>query len=79
METEISESTELVLAGPFNAMEVFTRGKLESTIGHIRKKVEDFKPDVSTAKGRKAIKSFAYSITKTKTLGHVGSDHIAIQ
>lgn len=34
---------------------------------HIRREIEAFTPDVSTAKGRDAIKSFAYKITRTKT------------
>lgn len=34
---------------------------------HIQREVEAFKPDTSTEKGRKAIKAFAYKITRTKT------------
>lgn len=34
---------------------------------HIQREVDAFQPDVSTEKGRKEIKSFAYKITRTKT------------
>ncbi|SES07962.1 hypothetical protein [Sphingobium sp. YR768] len=42
-------------------------GKRDDLFAHIRREIEAFEPDVSTAKGRDAIKSFAFKITRTKT------------
>ena len=39
----------------------------EGLFKHIQDEIANFKPDTSTAKGRDAIKSFAFKITKTKT------------
>lgn len=41
--------------------------KRDDLYAHIRREIEAFTPDVSTAKGRDAIKSLAYKITRTKT------------
>jgi colicin import membrane protein len=41
--------------------------KREQLYEHIQREVEAFEPDVSTPKGRDAIKSLAYKITRTKT------------
>jgi len=41
--------------------------KRDDLFTHIRREIEAFKPDTSTAKGRDAIKSLAYKITRTKT------------
>ena len=42
-------------------------GKRDDLFNHIRSEIEAFEPDLSTNKGRAAIKSFAYKITQTKT------------
>lgn len=42
-------------------------GKRDELFAHIRREVEAFTPDLSTNKGRDAIKSLAYKITRTKT------------
>lgn len=39
----------------------------DGLFNHIRSEIDAFEPDVSSAKGRAAIKSFAYKITQTKT------------
>lgn len=39
----------------------------EGLFNHIKDEISNFTPDVSTARGRDAIKSFAFKITKTKT------------
>ncbi len=39
----------------------------DDLFNHIRSEIEAFKPDLTTAKGRDAIKSFAFKITRTKT------------
>lgn len=41
--------------------------KRDDLFAHIKREIEAFEPDVSTAKGRDAIKSFAFKITRTKT------------
>lgn len=41
--------------------------KRDELFAHIRREVEAFEPDLSTNKGRDAIKSLAYKITRTKT------------
>ncbi|ODP39285.1 hypothetical protein [Sphingomonas turrisvirgatae] len=41
--------------------------KRDDLYAHIRREIEVFTPDVTTPKGRDAIKSFAYKITRTKT------------
>ncbi len=41
--------------------------KREQLYDHIQREVDAFEPDVSTTKGRDAIKSLAYKITRTKT------------
>lgn len=42
-------------------------GQRDAFYAHIQREVEAFEPDTSTEKGRKAIKAFAYKITRTKT------------
>lgn len=39
----------------------------DDLFNHIRSEISAFKPDLTTAKGRDAIKSFAFKITRTKT------------
>jgi len=43
------------------------RDQRDAFYAHIQHEVDAFKPDTSTEKGRKAIKAFAYKITRTKT------------
>lgn len=43
------------------------KAQRESFYEHIQREVDAFEPDTSTEKGRKAIKSLAYKITRTKT------------
>lgn len=62
------ESTSIVVAAAENpAIVLIDDGKRDDLFAHIRREIEAFDPDVSTAKGRDAIKSFAYKITRTKT------------
>lgn len=42
-------------------------GKREQLYEHIQREVDAFEPDLSTVKGRDAIKSLAFKITRTKT------------
>jgi hypothetical protein len=41
--------------------------KREQLYEHIQREIDAFEPDVSTAKGRDAIKSLAFKVTRTKT------------
>jgi len=43
------------------------RDQRDAFYAHIQHEVDAFKPDTNTEKGRKAIKAFAYKITRTKT------------
>ncbi len=61
--------TELVtIPTPQTALQVFTTDDgMAPLIARIRERAAEFSADVSTAKGRAEIKSFAFSITKAKT------------
>lgn len=41
--------------------------KRDDLFAHIKREIDTFTPDLTTAKGREAIKSFAFKITRTKT------------
>lgn len=67
-----TESTELVIQQiilPQNPAEVgpAIRNEFEKILGKVRDEVMNFKPDVSSDKGRKAIASIAHKIARTKT------------
>ena len=63
-----AESTDIILITPETALEVFTDpSKLDPYLQKVKEKVDSFKGDVSTAKGRKEIASFAYTIAQAKT------------
>ncbi|WP_279141313.1 hypothetical protein [Sphingomonas paucimobilis] len=49
------------------AIVLIDAGKRDDLFAHILREVEAFEPDLTTAKGRDAIKSFAFKITRTKT------------
>jgi colicin import membrane protein len=57
-------------------LRVFTEpGAIEPWLDHVRKSVADFKPDLTTARGRANIKSIAFEVTKSKTyLTKVGKE-----
>ena len=50
-----------------NAVALFTSGGADPFIEQLKKKVKEFEPDLTSEKGRKEIKSFAYKIAQTKT------------
>lgn len=61
------EITQLVTIPPDTALAVFTTpGAIDPFLARIRKEVDGFVPDVTTAKGRKAIASMAYVVTQAK-------------
>lgn len=69
----------ITLPAPESAMDVFkTVAGIEPFIGMVRKHVADFTPDVSTAKGREAIKSMARKVASSKiALDDVGKVLVA--
>lgn len=60
--------TELVIIEKLNAATVFTETGMDKLLEIVIEKVEDFKPDLTTAKGRKEIASRAYKVSQSKTL-----------
>lgn len=66
----MSNATEnqLVVVQKENALQLFTTEKgLDPILMGVRKLIDEFKPDVSTKKGRDAIASIAHSVAKSKT------------
>ncbi len=59
--------TSLVLAQRMNAAQLFAPGAINTLLDRIKAEVRAIDTDVSTAKGREAIKSLAYKVSKTKT------------
>lgn len=49
------------------ALVLADKAKRSDLLDHIKSEIAAFEPDLSTPKGRDAIKSFAYKITRTKT------------
>jgi len=67
-DTEAQPSTDIAVLVAHNPSLVLAdEAKRADLLGHIRSEIAAFEPDLSTAKGRDAIKSFAYKITRTKT------------
>lgn len=61
-------TTELTTFTPDNPVAVLTNGEqFDALLGRIRAEVEAHVPDLTTKKGRDAIKSLAYKVTRTKT------------
>lgn len=64
----IQPSKEIIVIEPTQALTVFTtEGALDPILEKIRKEIDEFVPDVSTAKGRKEIASMAYRVAQSKT------------
>lgn len=72
----MSESTELVIVDPKNALTVFTApDEIEAILLKVEQEVSSFVPDVTTKKGRDAIGSLGLKIARTKTyLDGLGKD-----
>lgn len=68
METESEQTTSLINVERLNPLEVFTKEGVDPIIAEITKKVKEFKPDVSSNKGRKEIASMANKVARSKTL-----------
>lgn len=68
VELPLSDATDIAVVVAHNpAIVLLDEGKRDDLFAHIRREVEAFEPDLTTAKGRDAIKSLAYKITRTKT------------
>lgn len=62
------ENTQLVTIPDGTALSVFTTEKaMDPFLAKIRKELDAFVPDITTATGRKAIASMAYNVAKSKT------------
>lgn len=58
----------LIVVEKLDAVALYTEGGMEKILTEIEAKVKTFTPDVSTEESRKEITSFAYKITRSKTL-----------
>lgn len=70
--------TELIEVSNLTAKDVFAKGKTEELVARIEKEARSLVPDLTTAKGRQAIKSLAYKVAQSKTaLDGMGKDIVA--
>lgn len=60
--------SDLITTSNIIPAEVFVEKGLDPTLKIIRKKIDEFKPDMTTAKGRKEIASMAHRVAQSKTL-----------
>lgn len=61
-------SKEIAVIEPAQVLTVFTEsGAVDPILERIRREIDEFTPDVSTAKGRKEIASIAYRVAQSKT------------
>ena len=65
----VKNSTELAIIqiDTVNALELYTAENVDEVLEKIRKEATDFKPDISTKKGRAEIASRAYKVSRSKT------------
>lgn len=74
----MTDTKELIVIKPAQLAEVFVENGLDPFIELIKKEVEGIVPDVSTKKGRDAIKSRAYWVAQKKTLiDNAGKKYVA--
>lgn len=65
---DVSSGNDLVVIEQANALTVFTvDGAIDPLLERIRKEIDAFTPDMTTAVGRKAIASMAYKVAQSKT------------
>lgn len=63
-----STGTDLVTIDPSNALTIFTTpNAVDPLLDRIRREIDQFVPDISTATGRKAVASMAYRVARSKT------------
>lgn len=64
----IMTTTDIATLAPTDLVAILTTPeKFDDLIGRIKKEVEEFVPDLTTATGRKAVASLAYKVARTKT------------
>lgn len=68
----MTEQNELVVVEPANIPALFVKDGCDPLLKRLHQELEKFVPDITTAKGRKEIASFASKFSKAKTLidGH---------
>lgn len=75
--------TDLIPALPAvsSALIVFTEpGAIDAYLEHVRKAVAEFKPDISSKKGREAVASMAFKVSQSKTaLEKIGKELADVQ
>lgn len=72
------EETALIKVEELNAVELFTPEGMDNLLTQIKKKIDNHACDASTPAGREDVKSFAYLITRSKTIiDGVGKEHTA--
>lgn len=72
---EPTQSTELIVPGALVPAVIFAKGGADDILKQLRDMVATVKTDISSAKGRAAIKSLAYKIARSKTaLDDMGKD-----
>jgi len=78
MNAPVTEEKGLIVPEKINAVTIFSEGKVDPLIEEITKKAKELVPDTSTGKGRDAIKSMAYKVTRSKTyLDDLGKQLVA--
>lgn len=65
--SETASNSIAVIVAQNPAIVLIDQGKRDDLYAHIKREVEAHVPDLTTAKGRDAIKSLAFKITRTKT------------
>ena len=68
----MTETSELVVVEPANIPALFKKDGCDPLLKRLHEELDKFEPDITTAKGRKEIASFANKFSKAKTLidGH---------
>lgn len=77
-QVKIPDLAELVLIEDKDALATFTTpGALDPILAHVRRHIDAFRADASTAEGRAEIKSMAFAVTKSKTALKAIGDKLA--
>lgn len=73
---ETASNSIAVIVAQNPAVVLIDQGKRDDLYAHIRREVEAHVPDLTTNKGRDAIKSLAFKITRTKTAIDAAGKHL---
>ncbi len=75
---EVQDLTELVVIEQQDALATFTTpGALDPILDRVRKHIDVFDPDITTAAGRTRVKSMAYAVARSKTALDVIGERLA--